>query len=76
MKKISSLVLFFLSTVTAFGQSGQTIEMADTLRKDGKIWVVVVTIAISFAGLAIYLIRIDRKLNRLERVQKDNASIN
>ncbi|WPU91737.1 CcmD family protein [Mucilaginibacter sabulilitoris] len=72
MKKITTLFLLLLSAITAFGQSRQEIDMADAMRKNGKIWVVVATIAISFAGLAIYLIRIDRKLKRMERVQNDN----
>lgn len=72
MKKITTLFLFLLSAITAYGQNGKEIDMADTLRKDGKIWVVVATIAVSFAGLAIYLIRIDRKLTRMEKIQNDN----
>jgi hypothetical protein len=72
MKKITTLFLLLLSAITSFGQSRQEIDMADTLRKDGKIWVVVATIALSFAGLAIYLIRIDRKLKRMERIQNEN----
>jgi hypothetical protein len=76
MKKFTTLLIFLSSAITAFGKRGQEIEMADTLRKDGKIWVVVITIAVSFAGLAIYLIRIDRKLKQIERIHNEqNKSI-
>lgn len=42
-------------------------EMADGLRADGKIWIVVVVLATIFAGIIATLIRTDRKLKRLER---------
>ncbi len=38
----------------------------DFLRSTGKIYTVVVVIAIIFIGLAIYLIRLDNKLTKLE----------
>ena len=42
-------------------------EMADRLREDGKIWVVVAVLATIFAGILAYLIRLDRKVARLEK---------
>ncbi|HTN47166.1 MAG TPA: hypothetical protein VL098_12520 [Flavipsychrobacter sp.] len=42
-------------------------EMADGLRSDGKIYVVVLVLATIFAGLIIYLIRLDRKISHLEK---------
>ena len=47
-------------------------QMADALRADGKIWVVVVVLATIFAGLLAWLIRTDRKIARLEK-EKDPA---
>lgn len=49
---------------TAFAQK---VEMADTMRSEGKIYVVIGTIAIIFIGLAIYLFSIDRRLTRIEK---------
>ncbi len=43
------------------------IEMADRLRADGKIWVVVAVIAAVFAGIIIYLVRLDRQIGKLEK---------
>lgn len=43
------------------------VEMADRLRADGKIWVVVAVIAAVFAGIIIYLVRLDRQLGKLEK---------
>jgi len=42
-------------------------EMADALRQNGKIYVVVVAVAIIVAGMLAYLISLDRKVSRLER---------
>jgi len=42
-------------------------EMADALRASGKIYVVVLVIVIIISGLLFYLVRLDRKVSRLER---------
>ncbi len=51
------------------------VEMADRLRADGKIWVVVAVIAAVFAGIIIYLVRLDRQISKLEKEvnQKNNS---
>jgi CcmD family protein len=41
--------------------------MADEMRSSGKIYVVIGTIVIVFAGLAIYLFSIDRRLKKIEK---------
>lgn len=43
------------------------VEMADQLRADGKIWVVVAVIAAVFAGIVVYLVRLDRQISKLEK---------
>jgi hypothetical protein len=42
-------------------------EMADTMRSEGKIWVVVAVILTILVGLIIYLITIDRKISSVEK---------
>lgn len=42
-------------------------EMADTMRANGKIYVVVVVLATIFAGIFAYLVYIDRKISKLEK---------
>ena len=66
MKKLSLVLLLSLCCTVVFAQQGQQVEMADVLRSSGKIYVVVATIAIVFAGLAIYLFTIDRRLKKVE----------
>ena len=60
-----------LSTLTVFAQNGD-VEMADTLRSSGKIYVVVAVLLIILTGLIIFLIRIDRKVNKLEKKNQNN----
>ena len=63
MKFITTLLFsLFCSTLTM----AQDVEMADVMRSNGKIYVVVAIIAILFIGLMIYLIRIDKKVQKLE----------
>lgn len=52
----------------------QEVEMADRLRADGKIWVVVLVIAVVFAGLIVYLVRLDRQVSRLEKDLQDRRT--
>ncbi len=60
------LVLCFL-LLLSFSSQAQEIEMADRLRADGKIWVVVAVFLVTFAGVLIYLIRLDTKISKLEK---------
>ncbi|GAB3998609.1 hypothetical protein GCM10028807_46740 [Spirosoma daeguense] len=48
------------------------VEMADKLRADGKIWVVVAVIAAVFAGIILYLIRLDRQVSKMEKAVKES----
>ena len=65
-RKISlflSLVLLQLSTMA----QRPDVQMADGMRANGKIYVVVAIIVTIFAGIVFYLIRLDRKLTKLEK---------
>lgn len=49
------------------GAYASDIEMADKLREDGKIWVVVTTIVIILLGILLYLIRLEKKISLIEQ---------
>jgi CcmD family protein len=49
----------------AFAQ--EQVEMADTMRSNGKIYVVVAVCLIILIGLFVYVMSVDRKLRRLEK---------
>ena len=67
MKRAFLLLLALnLISLTLFAQQSD-VAMADQLRSDGKIWVVVGVIALIFAGIITYLIRLDSKLTKIEK---------
>ncbi len=65
MRKITAATIFLL-LITATASFAQA-EMADTMRSEGKIYVVVVVLATIFAGIFAYLVYLDRKISRLEK---------
>lgn len=48
----------------------QTVEMADGMRAEGKIYVVVAVLATILAGLLLYVHALDRRITRMEREEK------
>ena len=48
------------------------VEMADVLRRDGKIYVVVAVLLTVLVGMILYLISLDRKVSKLEAQLKDD----
>ena len=52
--------------ILLFNMSLQNVEMADVLRSEGKIYVVVVIFLLILAALFIYLYRIEKKIDRLK----------
>lgn len=60
------LTTLFLILITATVACAQT-EMADTMRSNGKIYVVVMVLATIFAGIFVYLLMLDRKITKLEK---------
>ena len=67
MKRFFVLLCLVLSGIFAFAQQPSNVEMADTMRSSGKIYVVIGVICIVFIGLAIYLFTIDRRLKKIEK---------
>jgi uncharacterized membrane protein len=66
MKKIAFTLLFLISTLNLFAQNND-IEMADALRSDGKIYIVVICIVIILVGLLLYIFSLDKRLKMLEK---------
>ena len=76
MKNKVSIAVFtfvnFVLTLNLFAQQSvtQEVAMADQMRADGKIWVVVAVISTLFAGIIAFLVSIDRKVSKLEKELK------
>ena len=62
-----ALLLLLSQNLMAQQPVQNSVEMADRLRADGKIWVVVAVIAAVFAGIVLYLVRLDRQVSKLEK---------
>ena len=65
-RKIVYSLALLLSFLPSFAQ--QDVPMADNLRSEGKIYVVVIMILIVLAGLIIYLFLMDKKVKKLEKL--------
>lgn len=59
------LVVALLMSTIVFGQDSKP-EMADVMRSNGKIYVVVAVCLTILIGLFIYVFLLDRKISRLE----------
>lgn len=75
MQKLFSILINIISrvsfqTMAQADESEATINsdvaMADALRADGKIYVVVAVVLIILIGLFAYLFRVERKIKKLE----------
>lgn len=66
MKRIKLLAMMLWAALSASAQEA-TPDMADALRANGKIYVVVTVIGIIFTGIITYLVYIDRKISKLEK---------
>jgi hypothetical protein len=66
---IRLLLVFALLFASGTGY-GQDAAMADGLRADGKIYVVIAVIAIIFVCLALLIAYFERKISRLEKELK------
>jgi hypothetical protein len=65
MKRLFSILVLTISFVAAFAQPEQA-EMADVLRSNGKIYIVLGVVMIVLGGLFIYLFSIEKKVKKLE----------
>jgi len=70
----SKILSFLLSMGILTSKAQQTVKtsttMADGMRSNGKIYVVVAVLLTILLGLIAYVIRIDKKVSRLEKDSK------
>lgn len=69
-KKLVLSIVAFLISFVGFSQNPNTPEMADLMRDNGKIYVVVGVLLILLVGFFTYLIMVDRKISKLEKELK------
>jgi hypothetical protein len=66
VRYILILLILTMNSVFLFAQENK-VEMADKMRSNGRIYVVVVVVLTILAGLIIYVVRLDRKIRKLEK---------
>ena len=64
MKKLISILTFIFFTLFA---NAQDVKMADVMKENGKIYVVIAVMLTILGGLVLYLVRLDRKISKLEK---------
>ena len=64
MKKLTTISAFIFFT---FFAKAQDVKMADVMKENGKIYVVIAVMLTILAGLVMYLVRLDRKISKLEK---------
>ena len=72
-RQVSCFSLFVLVmglNLSAFAQT-EAVEMADVMRSNGKIYVVVAVCLTILLGLFLYVFNVDRKISKLEKSNRD-----
>jgi len=65
-KKTAALFFMLLLSAVLFAQD-KDVSVADTMRSNGRIYVVVAVVLTILTGLILYLVRLDRKITKLEK---------
>jgi hypothetical protein len=63
---VAALLMLLLTANTAMAQASPT-PMADLMRSEGRIYVVIAVMLTILGGLLLYLVRLDRKIAKLEK---------
>ena len=67
-KSLITVFLLLMMTTIVNAQDGtKKVEMADLMRSNGRIFVVVAVMLTILIGLVLYVVRLDRKLTKLEK---------
>lgn len=63
------LYIFIFPLVLVAQEGANKVEMADAMRSNGKIYVVVAILASVFLGLAFYLLSLEKRVRKFEKDQ-------
>jgi hypothetical protein len=75
IKRMFLLLNVLFAQFFVFAQD-EKVEMADSFRSNGKIYVVVAVILTIFAGIIFYLVRLDKKISKIEKDNSANDFLN
>ena len=75
MKKlINSILASAFMLISSAVRAQSEVEMADGMRAEGKIYVVIAIILIVLTGFIVYLVLLDRKVKKLEKLLENRNS--
>ncbi len=63
ISRVLSVIMLVFTTQLLWGQS----QTLDYYRNSGKIYVVVAVIVLSFLGIVLFLINLDRRMRKMEK---------
>ncbi len=66
VSRVTLTVITVFMSMFSFAQN-KPVEMADTMRSNGKIYVVVAVCLTILIGLFLYIVMLDRKISRIEK---------
>lgn len=66
IRKIAYLIVVLIIPIVSFAQDNK-VEMADAMRSNGRIYVVIAVVVTILLGLILYVFRLDRKITKLEK---------
>jgi hypothetical protein len=67
LKYFLFVLLMLGINLSMLAQGDKPVEMADTMRSNGRIYVVIAVILTILVGLVLYIVRLDKKISRLEK---------
>lgn len=69
MKKLRYILVMLTALVLSLSVAAQNnpVTMADTMRSNGRIYVVVAVVLTILTGLILYVFRLDRKISKMEK---------
>ena len=73
-KALLSITAAVMPLLLVAQSTGNEVDMADVMRSNGKIYVVVAVATIIMTGLIVYLVRLDMKISKLEKRISKNQS--
>ncbi|MCA6442294.1 MAG: CcmD family protein [Bacteroidetes bacterium] len=65
MNRMLLFLIALMSTTSFFAQAASEPQMADAIRENGKIYVVIAVLAIIFVSIIGFLIYLERKIKNL-----------
>ncbi len=68
LKHIGLIMTMVMINVLAYAQDNMATDNRDVMKSNGKIYVVMTVVIVIVIGLLLYLISLDRKISKIEKL--------